>query len=620
MPRLYPVVPLNPDETLTSYVSRLAVLNCAPSAADFCSDLGYSFLKLCYGREQGIAWLSDLTGEPETALRRAALIQIDDGWFLRSEKFYWTALRRTSLAFCPACLRTDGVEDRHSGSHAYERIAWSLEAVRSCPHHGMALQIIKAPTGIQNFRDFARCTAQAFDTLDQTLADVERRPATELEIYILRRLENGAGGETVFDTMPLSSAINVCEAFGTADLFGPSGACHLLTPNEKSAAGEAGFLKLRRGREGTVEILDGVRRKHLDSASALGRPSTTYGNLYNWLYKAKDDVYASFKSEAIEYILNHATSNLRKSLFGQPIPERPWYSIRTAHNAFGIDPKRLRNVMAASGLIAADASDLRDSQVIVSAADLQVLIREVEECVGWDGLTKLLGVPRRTVAQFVGQGLIEPMVPRGNQLLKSDLFRRSDIQHFIDRMLHGAVIVDSVQPTMYGLLSTRRRTLSRTGDIIELVLNRRLRWIGKRADSEGIPALLLDIDEVRSLIDPEKQNVTTFKKAAAMLHIQPHAVHQLIERNFIEAEYAGHVKRRCVARLIPLASIAQFKKRYITRYELSRVTGIGYARLQCLADEYGLEPVGPPDVLKVHLYHFLDTKAFCKYLRKHKKI
>jgi len=614
MPRLSPILPINADETLTSYVSRLAHLNKVPNAFEFCKDFGFSFKNLCYGRDNVVARLADLTGEPFSVLKHAALTHTEDNWLIRGERFCWKSLRRSSIAYCPACLQADSAQKQNQGAYAYERIAWSLDAFRTCPHHGIALEIQTVPGGIESFRDFARCTAQLPEDIDRRITAAEPRPANPLERYISRRLQGDPSGEMVFDGMPLTAVVHVCEAFGAALLWGPSSSFHTLSPNEKAAAGGAGFAKLCRGREGTLEILDQIRKDYLSKGFAVGRPSVIYKNLYGWLYRAKDPVYASFKKDAVEFILGHSTSHLRGSLFGDKIPERAWHSIRSAHVEFGIDPNRLRSVMAASGLIAADTLDLPNSHVIVPAEDLKELVGDVLECVGWDGLTKILGVPRSTVANFVGPGRIEPLVPRGTQPLKSDLFRRSDIQKFVDRLMRNAVIVDAPTPQMCGLLTARRRTVSRVGDIVGLILDGHLRWIGRRNDVDGIPGLLIDVPELKLALNPDRRTAITFKKAASLLRIHPDAVHALIKNGYIQAKYIGIPERRSATRLIPLASITHFQATYLTSYQISRRTGLGYTKIRKAAAELGISPVGDFCDLKLYMYHADDALRLIGYI------
>ena len=602
MTRLRPSLPINHDETLTSYVSRLAQLHMRPSARKFCGELGIDFGLLCQGKTEAVQRLAEITDLSGDVLERAAQVHGTEGWLLRGERFERTALRRTSFAFCPACLRDDAANRTKIGTAIYERLPWTLKTVRTCARHAIALTIVSPEAEIHELRDFARQVVLYRKETSRAFDSGTNRRATSLERYIEDRFCSDRTDTTAFRAVPLYAVIRASEVFGTADLYGTSRTLQTLSPDERTAAGEAGFASLSSGRVGICDLMERIRRRCTGPASISARPSAVYGNLHAWLYHAKDPAYASIKDCAAEYIIGHSASHLRGSLFGRKIIDRPWYTIWTASVAFDIDPGRLRNVMTAAGRISPEEAALSNDRIVIPAADLQTLLQELRNCVGWSSLTSFLEVPRRTVGEFVGPGFIEPMVEKADHRLKSDLFRKSDICDLLDRMLQNATVVDTPSPELFDFLSTRRRSLTRTKDLITMLLERRLTRVERWMGASGVPSIYLDPEEVRRVAFPEQLNGPTFKKAAALLRIHPAAVNALVVHGYLTAQNLSSPREREATKIIPWNTIESFRQTYITRFELARSLGVSYSALDKILSERNIITVKSVNEIGVNLY------------------
>lgn len=602
MTRLRPVLPLHDDETLTSYVSRLAQVHMRHNARKFCGELGLDFGLLCHGKPEAIERLQEITGIPGDVLRRSAVAHGTEGWVIRGERFNRNALRRTSFAYCPLCLQGDAANLKNIGVAVYERLPWTLEAVTTCASHDIALTVVSPEAEISDLRDFAHQIVLFRKEVPQAFEPISKRQATGLERYIEDRLCGDGTDTTALRTVPLYAVIRASEVFGTADLYGPSRALRTLGPDERTAAGDVGFTSLSRGRLGICELMERVRTAGTGNGSASARPSAAYGHLHAWLYRAKDPAYAPIKDSAAEYIIGHSASHLRGSLFGRRIVDRPWYTVWTASVAFDIDPGRLRNVMTAAGRIRPEEASLSNDRIVIPAADLQILLRELRSCVGWNRLTEILEVPRRTVGEFVGPGLIEPVIERADHHLKSDLFRRSDVDDFMERLLQHATTVEAPTPGLFDFLSTRRRSLTCTKDLIDMLLQHRLTRVERWKGASGVSCIFLDPEEVGRVAFPQKLDGPTFKKAAALLRIQPAAVNALIQHGYLESQHIGVQRQRNTLKVIPWTSITRFKKTYVTQFEIARSLGISYPALDKLLSDRRITTVHRTNQIGVKLY------------------
>lgn len=589
--RLYPALPIHADETLTSYVSRLASFHRAPEARQFCKDFRMSFQSVCFGDADSIARLADLTGEPTETLRRAAHVGKDNMWWVRGEPFSWTTLRRSSIAYCPSCLQNDLANAAFPEAGPYERTAWVIQAFRTCPMHRVALSFIDGPHGIAQFRDFRRCLDPIQDDLPRIEAGAPIRSASGLEVYIQRRLDYPEAGEPFLDRIPLDAVIRTCEAFGTAALFGPQSASHLSTPDERAAAGDTGFNALRCGRSGIFDHLDALRDAHPDLTRTAGRPSKVYGRLFRWLTDNKAPAYSEIRDIVADHILGHADTNLRGVLFGRKIKDRPWYSIRSAYNTFGIDPMRIRHLLMATGMITDACRDLPDTRITVPADQIKALVDEVRDSVGWNGLTQRLGVKRLTASQFVGPELIKPLLMKGDLTLKSNLFRKSDIQIFLDRVFEGSIAIDRPTHDMCSITSAARRLSCRIKDVVDLILTRRLRWIGRRSDRTGLSALLFNIQEIQIRAAQNYGRGLKFTLCSRAMRISPKFLTALIQSGYLRAQVVGVNSQGANIKLVSNDSVKFFQEKYITQRELQRELRVKQIRPSVFLRRSGVSPI-----------------------------
>ncbi|SEO46581.1 TniQ protein [Methylobacterium sp. UNC300MFChir4.1] len=616
MTRLRPLLPLHPDEALTSYVSRLAALHRIKTANDFGRELRFSFRRLCYGDADALARLSDLTNLPIDTLEQAAPASTEDGWFIRGEGFKRTSLRRSAIGYCPACLRRDIGSDPDPKVKAYDRLVWELAAFRTCPEHAIALTIVPAPTDFYLLRDFIRRIDCSIPALDRALANAVPRQATVLERYIHERMEFGRGRHPVFGEMPLEAVIRACEVFGSADVFGPARKFNTLSPEEATIAGGVGFEALDRGQTGITDLLDRVRTTCLGNSQAIGKPAVVYSQLYKWLYRASQPEFARIKNHVVDHIVRHPTSDLASTVFGKPIEGRPWHSLRTAHLALGIGAKRLRSALVASGRISKDTLTLADHQVIVPVDDIINVVEEFRECINYTDLGPYLGLNRETIENFIGPGLIEPIVPLVEHLKYNVLFRREDVKRFLDRLFQDARPVDARTPAMCTILQASRRARCRVRMIIDLILERRLKWTGRLKGVEGIAALLVDVQDVRAAIHPELINGLTFHKTVGRMRIKPKLLNALIASGYIDAKIFGNESRREPHRVISIASVERFEQTYMTRHRLTRTLKMKYDAVDRLCLEFGLSHIFVDAEQNIKIYRLDEALAFIESVKR----
>lgn len=183
MPVLTPSLAFGPTETAQSYAERLATFHTGGGCTRFLRDFGIQEIALETGKTEAIDRLAELAGIDAGDLLRNTPVQEGRTTFsLRGRSLSSDFFVRPRSSYCPACLQED---DRNAGNvvlHRKRHWTWSLEVVRTCPHHGLSL-IRRAKPNSEERNDFAAGAPRGADTLQREIdASVERK-VSPLQAY-----------------------------------------------------------------------------------------------------------------------------------------------------------------------------------------------------------------------------------------------------------------------------------------------------------------------------------------------------------------------------------------------------------------------------------------------------
>jgi hypothetical protein len=604
---LNPVLELRPDESLPSFVSRLASLHRLPNAVTFCNELGFRFQGIAYGSVGDVGRLSLLTGVPEATLSDAALIKRDQDWTLNGERLTQPALRRPPVAFCPACLRDDRTANGPDLHHVYGRRLWFIAGIRTCPIHDLSLAVLPKPRYSLDAYDFTCLVEPYCQTLDTLVTAMTARPASSLERYVRRRLDGVGGDGGDFDAMPLYAVIRACETFGAVARHGPARRLDTLTDEEWYEAGGTGYDDLVLGSAGIHKILEGLRASHSAAVRAKGDPGVLYNRLYKWLtYSANDPAYAPLIRITADDILRNTTVGLGTRLFGEPIERRVWHSVRTAAVETGIHPKRLRRLLIAAGHIPPTMAALSDDRVIFPAGAVADLLEEIRIAFTADDIATHLAITKREVNQLIAANVIKPFDEPEPMGRRFPLFRRSDIEALFSTIASAAVPVTESKPHMCDLWTASKRAMCRIDEIFALLASNKLSWVGLKEDTMGLTAILVDFREVRQHTRGTGLEDISLREAKFILKTHQRAIKSLIDLGYLETTLTHSRYNHRAMRAITARSMAEFHRTYVTAMNLARERGMHVGKLIAALKEAGAEPVTTRGNAEIRLYRRKD--------------
>jgi len=196
---LLPILPVLQGESLTSYVNRVAYTHGNIDVYRFLSLLELPQGAIMAPQPQQLRRISDLFGLSMGQLGEMAFLP--EGGRMRSicgERVHVEFAYLNKTSFCPACLLADA--DRHgpSAGRRVGRIAWQIEAVRTCPVHDFPLHRRKN-TRHSELMQLMTDVAPGDDILEELVCGSERRSPSGLQTYIEKRLAGERHSEWLDD-------------------------------------------------------------------------------------------------------------------------------------------------------------------------------------------------------------------------------------------------------------------------------------------------------------------------------------------------------------------------------------------------------------------------------------
>lgn len=605
---LHPTVPHMPGETPASYASRLARRNGISSTAVFCGDFEIDLLGLFNGQPASLGRLADLAGTSVETLERDAWRRgkgaVESTTFqLRGHAMTRGSFRREGRRICAACMREDiASSDLPRGAAAHYRVTWQVSHLRTCPVHDLALAELPAGTNSAAQRDLAGFLDPYLDRLD-VLADAQvRRAPSSLESYLLNRLEGRTEAAIALDALPFYAAAKQAEMLGAASMSGGRLRLGLMDDADWQRAGQIGFEIMEAGENGLQRFLTDLRTSRKKEARGSNQTSGHFGYLYAWLAQTSDDsAYDPLRDAIRRNVVENTAVQRAAVLFNQPLYGRKLHSIRSASVETGLIGPRLRRILAHTGHIPPDHARRRDHDVLFDAAATKELLTRYTNPLTLGELAEVLGTNKVQTRIIVKAGHIRPLLDAPESEVGNPYYAREDAERFLATLRDGAQLVTRAPPGAHPIRVVAKKTLGSSMDIVAMILERRLGWVGQ-IDAEGYSGLLVRLEEVRNLIRGAEIEGYAPRQAARLLKVPDNAIYDLIETGLVRTTLQRHPVARREVRIVTFKEIERFRLAYVSLFEASRTHGLHHMNLKSRLTAAGVLPVYDPKECGVTLY------------------
>ncbi len=587
--RLHPTLIRPPGENPLSFASRLAKLHLSNSgnARVFCSDMAISWSDLVSGRSRALTDLAELAGADPISMAVDAISRVESGYLFRGELFPRASLRRTSLRFCPACLADDCSQATKPELAVYGRTVWSISSIRTCPTHSIGI-VDLAQASPSTHHDFALLVTPFLLNLEIHIEAAPRR-GTALETYIVARLGGISGQAAWLDELPLHVAITMSETIGIVDCFGRDVQTKRLTNDDWAIAAERGFDIARRGIPAFEAFMDELLRTYPYSRRCTERAQATLGYLYQILaFRTPHPDFNAVRDLVANFVVRRMPYGAGEMIFGKEVARRELHSVHTASQEFQVHPKRLHKVLHAAGIISQQQLEMPYGNATFDAEASADVLRDVADGLFMTEIEAYLGTSRTQMKILVDCGLIKPMFQKRADL--DHLFRRRDLDQFLERLFVDAVSVEEPEVDMVDIATAKSRVRCGTIEIVNLILQRRFSWVGRRSNKHGFAALLVRLSESKTLVRGSMDGWLTARAIEKAMHTDTTVVRNLIDGGHLKAEIIVSPLNRCPVSVVRQDLYEEFRRDYVTLFDLMERTGIHFRKLQKILAERGIDP------------------------------
>jgi len=602
-------VPLGQGESPTSVASRLAAHNGFESVRPFCLDMGLNFQLLVDGHEEALRCLARLGDFPFEAVNKYAIRRNEAGEYsLGAERLNRLVLRRQRIHVCPACLTDDIANSSlEPAIGAYGRTSWLIGPLRTCARHDLALVEIDTSHAERDLLDFTQLVRPAIPHLADLTATAVRRPFSAYEAYLLNRIEHGPEGSSWLDSLEFYVAAKVCEIFGAVALFGRTPDLKSFTDHQWAAAGAAGFEIAKDGEAGVRRFLSTLQRGAGIDLHGLTGPKALFGRIYEWLTDGRRlRAVAPVRELVGRHILETMPLGPGDMLFGKPVHERLVHSVRTASLESGLHPKRLRKILAQAGLVSARETGLLDAHEVFSASAAEPLLKRISDTLSLAEARVYLNVPRVHAQLLVEHGLLTPVV-KGERI--EPRYARSDLDAFIDKLLVKASPVAEIADGQGNIPFVAKRACCSAIEIIRLILNGELSWVGRLSTVRGFLSVIVSVEEIRDRVRGEDHGGRTLRQVEFDLGIPSAAVKQLVTRGILASRSVLNPVNRCQQTIVTAEEYSRFEREYVSLRNLSRETRTGSRRSMRKLTECGVPFAFDVEEIGAYFFRREDLKG-----------
>ncbi|WP_437871003.1 TniQ family protein [Methylorubrum extorquens] len=604
-------LPPKPGEPAAGYASRLAALN----NLDFVPlmrSTGISAREVHSGLARGVRNVARLGGlDAAQAVALAACTPIRPSrrrpGQLGDERLVPGAVLAGFFRFCPHCVAQDLIEAPHDvpvAARPWLRLEWSINQIRSCRTHGVRLAETRRVEDHELIVDFARTVAtEVLPHLARLRAETVPTRPNAFEDWLLRRLRNERTPSNWLDTMPINAAVAACESLGIEGLGSDRPHLSKFGNEEWVVASLSGYSIASKGENAIVRFLDALAaRSH--AAGTVGMKSI-YGYIFEVLERTLDDPgFEAFRNVVRRHAIENVPLPAGSQVLGYVLEERRLHTATSAAAASKTSHATLRAIFARSG-IAPPLGGPDHQRLIIRVDAFEAQLREFGAALKVTDVREAVGIPHKHILELIARGMVPTLFGSREVHKARHRVARDDVEAFMDRLFEGAVPVEAPTPRQVTFGRACFVASTNIGDVVGLVLARRLAWKGSLRGGRRYTDLLVDADEVLALLQGAAAPRRGLMKAeieAETPGLRLDVLTPLIAAGhlMVAQEFCPQTRRRLP--VVTRESYEAFKGRYLTLTEICHAKNLNARVARRHLDAAGLVPAFDPAVFKNAIY------------------
>lgn len=592
-------------ETPMSLCSRNAML-VGRTARDFCKDAGFEFQDVVDGDGIALQRLAHRCRADEAALKANATVhQGRLRYSVRGQTLTKEVLSRKKVRVCPHCISSD-IEVGHGplSCRAYGRLQWIVEPLRTCRVHGVGLVVVSDERTPKRFHDFAQLVQPALDELARVTDQAPRRKPSRLEDYLSDRM-SGQEPPTLrlLGALPFYAAATTCEQLGAVAIRGINVKVDSFNDDDWYEAGAAGFEIAEAGEMGVRDLLVRVQANTAAKKGGDWGLSSLFGRLHKWLgEQLGDPAYLPVQEIFRQHVIETFPFGPGDMILGREVAARRLHSVRSASKEYGAHRKRLRKLLHAAGHISDEQLALTDDRILFEADAARDLLCLISEEMPLKQAGQYLNIPRHIERALFEAGHLRPFVAGGGDQTFHHAFAKRDLDLFLERLMKDAIKIEPSDSGYEHITAAATRVGCTAVQIVELILSCKAKRVRFRPEVSGFSSIMVDPDEILSLLDKTIKGVLSLKQVERKLKTDFAVVQNLINLGVIPVSTVINPKTRWRQRVVSEEDMDRFADRFASLHMLAHEYGIYFRKIGDKLREKGVRPAFDPEKVRASFY------------------
>ena len=596
-------LPLSVDllsaETPASFAARLGRKNGIEYGTDFCLDMGFRLQDVADGRENALSSLAQLGGVDLNALSCFAVERIGETQYaVAGQELEKRWIQRSRLRFCPYCVADDLSDQTRQGAalQAY----WHVPFIRTCCRHQIPIMEIAEICHTRGTHDFSGRLRDLEFSQDWFSKERTQRSPTKLECYLTKRIE-GVPQNPWLDKLPFNAVAMASEALGLMLAFGPDKQIGGLSPSERCKAGEAGFEVVSNGEAAIRACLNDL---HVQGGGPTWFQRRFYGYFFLWLEASKSKLYQPIKEIMREHIIATYPIGTGEDVLGKPCKRRLVHSIASAKAATGIEPKKIKHILHTNGFLDKDPKTGQfEKNVLFRADDIDPILRKFNGSICQVATRRRVNAPRAQFDVLLAHNIIKSIGGAGDARPSYDV---AEIDNFLKRLSDGAVIVEPLTDQYVDIQTACRKTVSSAAEVVSLILNGRLKFVGRDPAQHGYRSVLVDPIEVAEQMQLTAPKGYMKHELGGLLGVNDPAVKYLTTSGLLPITKSRHPISRKAISIVSYADMGQFLETYAPAKTLAEALLANTRTIANRLEKLGITPIDMPDGCRGRIFEKID--------------
>lgn len=589
-------VPLMADEPTTYFAARLAARNFL-NARSFAADMAFRFEDLERGCAKTISHLSEISGADPSRLVANSPQALGGKLYLGGQVINPKFRRATRLVVCPACLKEDIECANVAPSIAVRgRIQWTLTSIRTCVEHGIALVTMANEMNQEVRHDWTYLISPMLPDLPALTDRAVRRPPSKLETYLVNRLR-GINSECWLNGLSFFAAEQTAQLFGSAILYGNT-AIRDLSDDHKYAAGDVGFEVVKDGPSGISNFLSKIDAGFIRKG-AIASPQSVYGRIYYRLHALSNEpAFREVHDIVADHIMSRFPLGPGDEIFNNPVTTRRFHSALTLSKKHACSERRIEDILNSEGF----SLESRGSgqKALFEATKAELAVERALQAVTLVEAQKRLGVAESIMNILLANGFVQRRRVGRNFL--GLRFRSDELDAFLKSVMEGAEPVERSTSDMKSLSYASAHARCKIATIIQMIIDKKLPWVGRRVRSVGLASLLVYPEDVKTALGRSPLEGLSALEAGRRFSIAGSTFRQLAARKIIEAREVRHPLSGRVRLRFSESELDRFNSEYVSLYNLSKELGQRRDLVRRELKARGVMPVPETDGLNAIFY------------------